>query len=357
MRTYDSVMTNDMNGNAAGVPFEFGYGGHGCKTHDGKWVDSSGAFLVGELERLDQTLHDPLSAVSWGRDIDLREDVTIADEVSSFTQSTYGSAGGLGGNQIGNGKAWIGKASSQITGVGVDIAKTPHPLRPWGIELKYTILELESAAKMGRPVDQQKYEGMKLKHQMDIDEQVYIGDFQTNDTGLLNDPNVTPLNFATGTGGFKWSQKTADEILVDFNFALTTVWQRSAWAVMPSRVGIPPAQYGYISTAKVSTAGNVSIKRYVEENNLLVAAGAARLTIVPMKWCLGAGAGGTIGVSGTTDRMIVYTKDKNRVRYPMTMLQRTPVQYESIFHKTTYFCRLGCVEVVYPETMGYFDGL
>ena len=51
--------------------------------------DSTGAFLIGELERLDQTLHDPLVAVTWGRDIDLREDVTIADEVSSFTNSTF----------------------------------------------------------------------------------------------------------------------------------------------------------------------------------------------------------------------------------------------------------------------------
>src|ERR1700744_4011403 len=59
-------------------------------------IDSTGAFMVGELERLDQTLHMPLAAVSWGRDIDLREDVTIGDEVSSFTLTTFGSAGGLG---------------------------------------------------------------------------------------------------------------------------------------------------------------------------------------------------------------------------------------------------------------------
>ena len=49
-------------------------------TFDRRTIDSSGAFLVGELERLDKTLHAPLSSVTWGRDIDLREDVTIADE-------------------------------------------------------------------------------------------------------------------------------------------------------------------------------------------------------------------------------------------------------------------------------------
>jgi len=90
--TYDSVgRTHDTMGNALGRPFE-----HSYRTHDGRTCDSTGAFLVGELERLDQTLHEPLAAVTWGRDIDLREDVTIADEVSSFTLSTFGSAGSLG---------------------------------------------------------------------------------------------------------------------------------------------------------------------------------------------------------------------------------------------------------------------
>src|SRR5206468_13081290 len=47
-------------------------------TADGRaiTVDSTGAFLIGELERLDQTLHMPLAAVTWTRDINLREDVT-----------------------------------------------------------------------------------------------------------------------------------------------------------------------------------------------------------------------------------------------------------------------------------------
>src|SRR5258708_877148 len=54
-------------------------------THDGRTVDSTGAFLVGELERLDLTLHQPLVSTNYLRDIPLREDVTIADEVSSFT--------------------------------------------------------------------------------------------------------------------------------------------------------------------------------------------------------------------------------------------------------------------------------
>lgn len=334
--------------------------GNKFTTHDGKTVDSTGAFLVGELERLDQTLHEPLAAVSWGRDIDLREDVTIADEVSSFTVSTYGSPGGLGtGSGVGNGKAWIGKSTDQIQGLSLDIAKTPQPLRLWGMEIKYTIPELESAAKLGRPVDQQKYEGLKLKHQMDIDEQVYIGDTTTGDTGLVNAAAVTnTANVANGAGGSPlWANKTPDEILLDVNEILNSAWAASGWAVVPGRLLLSPLPYGYIATQKVGTAASSSILSYLEDNNLLTKSGKGKLQILPLKWLIGAGSGGTIGTQNGKDRMVVYTKEKERVRYPMTLLQRTPIQYDSIYHKSTYFCRLGVVEIVYGQTLAYRDGI
>lgn len=360
MITYDHQKQNIIDQGdwvPAGRRFDFP-----VKVRDGanpnrfKTCDSTGAFFVSELERLDQTIHEPLAAVTWGRDIQLREDVSIADEISSFTRSTYASAGGLGtGNSIGNGKAWIGKATDQVSGVGIDIAKVPFPLRPWGLEIKYTILELESAAKVGRPIDAQKYDALALKHQMDIDEQVYIGDTSMSDTGLINNNAVTPTNVVAGaTGLTTWASKTPDEILADVNTALNAVWAASAWAVIPRNILLPPAQYGSIATRPSTLAGSKSILMYLLENNLLARAGQGTLNILPLKWCIGSGAGGTIGTIGN-DRMVVYTNDKQYVRYPMTLLQRTPIQYDSIYHKSTYFCRLGVIEPVYTETIGYFD--
>lgn len=357
MMTYDMTPSFDSR---TGRQTGYSLGGS-YRTHDGRTVDSTGAFLVGELERLDQTLNEPLVDYKWGRDIDLREDVSLADEVSSFTQSSFGAQGGLGtGNGIGNGKAWIGKASTQITGISVDIGKVVHPLRPWATELIYTLLDLASAAKAGRPVDEQLFAGLKMKHQMDIDEMVYFGDSANGATGLVNNTLVTEVANLPGTGSGSsplWSAKTPAEILADFNFALTTVWTNSAWAVTPNKVLIAPVQFGQIATQTVSTAGNISILKYVLENNIVTTNGAGPLTIVASKWCVGTGAGGTVSVDGAGhNRMVVYNQDKRFVRYPMTMLQNTPVQYEGIYHKTTYYCRLGEVEVVYPETIGYFDG-
>lgn len=345
----------DLLGNMRGKVFD-----HAYKTHDGRTVDSTGAFLVGELERLDQTLHMPLVAVTWSRDVPLREDVSIADEISSFTLSTFASSGSLGaGNGIRNGKAWIGKSTDQVGGVSVDIGKYPQPLTPWGLELKFSILELESAAKAGRPIDDQKLQGLKLKHQMDVDEQIYAGDASLGVGGLVNHSSVTNLsNVPNGAlSSPLWSNKTPAEILADVNALITSTWAASGWKVMPNKIGLPPAVFGYISSQLISAAGNISILKYLLENNVLKASGQGELDIQPMKWLIGAGSGGTLGTAGTVDRMICYTQEKDFVRFPMTTLQKTPIQYESIYHKTTYFCRLGVLELVYPETVAYRDGL
>jgi hypothetical protein len=353
--TFDTaLMANaplDVVGNMRGKTLD-----HAFKTWDGaRTVDSTGAFLIGELERLDQTLNMPLSAVTWSRDIELREDVTIADEVSSFTLTAFGSQGSLGtGNGIRNGKAWIGKDTTQISGVGVDTGKIANPLTPWALEVKFTILELESAIKIGRPIDAQKYEALKLKHTMDTDEQVYVGDSTLNVGGLLNNALVTNI---TNVAGGAWSGKTPAQILNDFNEIIVSAWAATGYSVMPNRVLIPPTQFGYISSQVISTAGSVSILRYVLENNILVNSGQPNIVIAPVKWLVGAGVGGTIGTPGTVDRMVAYNKDKRFVRFPMTQLQRTPVQYDAIYHKMSYYCRLGVTEVVYPETFAYRDGI
>lgn len=317
----------------------------GLMTFDQATVDSTGAFLVGELERLDQRLHEPLAAVTWSRDIDLREDVSIADEFSAFTNSSFAAANGVQGS----GKAWIGKDANAITGISLDIGKTTSPLSLWAMQIGWTLPELESAQKLGRPVDQQKFAGMQLKYQMDIDEQVYIGDTALGLTGLVNGTAVTNVANAV-TGAWNGGTTTPDQILADVNELLQSVWAASGYAVCPSDLLLPPLEYGYIVATKVSSAGNISILEFLRQNSLSNAINGKPLNIQPLKWLTGRGV-------SNADRMVAYTKDPMRVRFPLVPLQRTPLEYRDLRQLTTYFGRLGAVEFVYPETIGYRDGI
>lgn len=327
-------------------------------TFDSSVIDSTGAFFIGELERLDQTLHMPLVEFSWGRDIDIRTDVSIADEISSWTNSDFAAMGNMGGQ---GSISWIGKDSNTIQGVSLDIGKTAQPLHLWGQEIKYTLPELESAMKLGRPVDAQKYEAMRLKYQMDIDTLVYNGDSTITATGLVNASNTVITNVANvangGSGSPLWQNKAPDEILQDINELLTSVWNKAAYAVLPDRLLLAPGDYGLLVSRRIGEAASMSVLTYVLENNVVNRGGGGNLEIYPVKWLIGGGVSGTLGTVNGHNRMVAYRKEMRYIRYPMTPLQKTPLEYRSIFQMTTYFGRLGQMEFVYPVTVGYRDGM
>ncbi|WP_438336322.1 DUF2184 domain-containing protein [Klebsiella pneumoniae] len=310
-------------------------------TFDQATIDSSGAFLIHELERLDQTLNLPLTSQTWSRDIQLREDVSIADEISSFTNTTFAAAG----SPNANGKNWISPLATAMAGVNVNIEKQGFPLELWGMELGWTVIELNAAAQVGRPIDTQKYDGMQLKWNMDTDEQVYIGDAAKGAKGLLNLSQVTATN-AVKT----WAQSTPDEIRASINQVLNNAWARSAYSKVPEDLLIPPEQYSFLASTIVSSAGNQSLLTYLETNTIAYHQNGKPLNIRPVKWVKGRGAGGT-------DRMVAYTNDKKFVRFPMVPLQSVPIQYRGLYQMVTYYGKLGAVEPVYPETLNYMDGI
>jgi hypothetical protein len=322
---------------------------NGMRTYDKATIDAAGVFLVGELERLDQRLHMPLAAVTWGRDIPLRQDVSMADEYSSFTNSQFAQPPGIAGSNI----AWAAKDSTAIVGIGLDIGKTILPLNIWATELSWTLPELASAQKLGRPIDQQKYEMMQLKYQMDVDQMVYVGDSAISVYGLLNNSRLT--NTGNATNG-SWATATPTQILADVDNLLYSVWKSTGFAIIPDRLLVDPASYGVLVSTLVSTAGNISVLKFLQLNSLANANAGKELTIQPCKWLLGTNNSNTLGVAATNS-MFAYVKDPMRVRMPLVPIQRTPLEYRNIRQLVTYFARIGAVEMVYGEVCGLRSNL
>ncbi|WP_447869916.1 DUF2184 domain-containing protein [Serratia fonticola] len=308
-------------------------------TIDKSTVDSTGAFLVGELERLDQTLNLPLVSYKWSRDIPLRSDVSIADELSSFTNTDLATAGGPNPN----GKNWIGKNSTAMPTTNLNIEKTAQPLPLWGMELGWTLPELASAQQLGRPIDSQKFDAMQLKWNMDIDEQVYIGDADLGMPGMLNMPTVIPVSAAKS-----WLTATPDEIVADVDILLGNAWVSSGYAVCPAKIGLAPELFRILVRQKVSEAGNISVLEYVRINCISFAENGAPPEIVSMKWASKRGVGGA-------HRCVAYTQDEKYIRFPLVPLLNTPLEYRGIYQLTTYYGRLGQVEAPYANTVSYLD--
>lgn len=326
-------------------------------TYDQATYDSAGAFLVGELERLDPMVHEPLVSVTWDRDIDIRTDVQMGDESSSYTTQSFGSTGGAAPAGI----SWAGKETTTLPRVNVDIQKIVNPLLLWAEDVSYTIPELASAQQLGRPIDTQMIAALNLKHQMDIDQMVYVGDpsIGASATGLVNAATVVNTgNVAAGqSGGLTWSSKAPDEILADTNEILVSAWAASGYKAPPTKLLLSPVAFGYLSSIRIGDAASASILKYVRENNIFTQQMSIDLDILPCKWLDKANLNGPAGTPATYDRMVAYTQRPDYIRFPMVPLQTTMPQFRGIWIVVPYYGRLGRVEVVYPETVAFRDGI
>ena len=309
------------------------------RTYDEDTINGTGAFLVGELERLDPTLNEPLVDYTWGRDIDLRTDVTIANDTTSFTRTGFAASGANS-----NGKNWVSGNSTEIPGISVKTDKVDSPMFIWGMELGYSIIELARSMEAKRPLERDKFTGLQMKHNMDVDEMVYIGDAHMGKTGLINNPNIAPENVTTN-----WNTATPKEKLDDINNLIHRAWEQSGFAVCPTDIRLSPLSFSKL-LEPVSAAGSKSILQYIKEECLAQAINGREPNILPLKWLRGRGAGGV-------NRALAYTKAERFVRFPMVPLQRTPLEHRGIHHLATYYGALGVVEFVYPETVAYVDGM
>lgn len=313
-----------------------------------KTRDSSLAYYVNQLENLDKRLYEPLVEVSWGRDIKLRSGITMSNESTSFIRSAFAAAGTL--NSTGN-MPWISAETTAIPGVSVNGQKVVLPLRLLAREISFTSVELERSQLTGQPIDSQKTDALNTLYQMNTDQMVYIGSSDVGATGIINDPGVTVTTVANGISGSPlWANKTPDEIVADVNTLLTGSWSAAAFAVCPGALRLPPVQFGYIASQKVSSAGNVSILKYIQDNSIALSINGSPLDIQPVKWLTGNGGSGA-------DRMFVYTNAENRVRFPMVPIRRETAYYQGIRFTAPYLWAFGQVEVVYPECIRYADGL
>lgn len=325
----------------------------GYKMRGFKTKDSALSFYVNQLENLDKRLYMPLTSVTWGRDLKLRGGITMSNESTSFIQSAFAAAGTLsnGNTSSAGNMPWISPETTEIPGVSIDGNKVTLPLRLLAREISFTSVELDRSQLLGQPIDAQKTDALNILYQMNTDQICYIGSQDVGQQGLLNQSGVTAGSVAVGASGFtQWATKTPDEILLDVNTLIESTWAAAAFAVCPGKLLLPPFQFSYIASQKVSSAGNVSILKFLKENSIALEINGKELDIQPVKWATGRGAGGA-------DRMLAYTNEEDRVRFPMVPIRRETAYYKGIRFFAPYLWAFGVLELVYPETLQYADGI
>ena len=322
------------------------------KIIQGKPMGDSGlSYFLNQLTKLDQKFHAPLYSVTFGRDIQLREDVSLSNESTSYIRHTIAA----GGNISATGAPWINSGTTALQGVDINGALTTTPLRPLALTLSYTELELLKSQETGFPLDASKMNAINTKYQMSTDKVVYYGDTDVGATGLFNKSGVTygAASHLSWMGGVT----TPAQILAAVNDLIESTWSQSGFTYCPTELRIPPAQFAYIAATPVTTAGSLSILAFLEQNSISMRVNGKPLNIQPVKWLTGTTAGGVGGGAAGTDRMVAYTKDYDLVRFPMVPIQGFTPSYRDLIYSCPYVWALGETEIVYPETIQYADGI
>lgn len=188
------------------------------------------------------------------------------------------------------------------------------------------------------------------KHQ---DQNIYTGLSEYGTTGIINSPDATESTVADGaSGNGNWVTKTPAEILKDVNTALTTTWEQAGYDLdaLPNHILLPYEEYNYILNTPVSDLATKSIYDYIMENNIANKNGGS-LFIGATQWCKGAGTGGT-------DRMVVYVNHEKYLKadelVPLSRIMSAP-NVANVCYDTAYMANLSEVEVMYPQTITYWD--
>ena len=309
---------------------------------------SSGmAYLVGELEKIDPKIREPLTSLTWQRDIVAKTGGGWVEHTSTFDVE-YATSGA-------NGNSIVAPGATAIPIMQVNTNKNLFKVSTFMHAMHIPFIDQAKLKQIGRNLEDLLDKGIKLNYNKALDLNAYMGFAEVGTTGLLNDPLVATHSAGTGAGGStEWAKKTPDEILHDINNALNDAWAASEYDMsgMPNHVLIPPKQYAYIVAQKVSEAGNVSILKYLLENNIAVEQGGD-VVIAPCRWCIGAG-------SGKKDRMMVYVNDEDKVNFDLTVpLTRafTQPSAERAAYITLFAAQIGQVKFNYYQPVGYYDGI
>lgn len=312
-----------------------------------RMVNDAYAFLEKQLEKCDPKILEPLKATLWPRDMPVKTGGGFLENVS-FVDVNYATTGKDEASLIFN-------EANDIPVMQADFGKNISRVFNWAQYMSISYIDKQKFTNIALNMEETLNKGIHLAFDQFCDQNVYMGFTKVASTGLLNNATVSRYTAAPHTAqgsDTTWAEKDADDILKDFNDALTYVWEANEMAedALPNHILIPVEQYGQLVTRKVGVTGDKSILTYVEENNLVTKQGK-KLVISPCKYCKSMG-------TGETDRMVVYINDVEKIRYHQTAtLRRLNTETVNLSFRTPYVAQVSEVEFCYPTTVLYVDGI
>ena len=322
----------------------------GAPIMDAAGIASGGAFLVSELEKRDPVIRKPLTSFTYPRDIVIETGGGWVDYVSAMSVA-YGMTGGAESSPVTAGGA------NGIPIVQASVDKGVYKAHVFAAALRVMFQDMQRSNYIGRSLDNLLQDGVRMAYDKHMDANVYVGLTAYGTTGLVNNPDAVETTAASNgqtSASTKWADKTPDQILKDVNDALTAGWAANEYdeSAIPNHILLPYEQYLYIMTTKVTDLATETIYDFLMKNNAATKAGGD-LFIGATRWCKGAG-------TGSKDRMVVYNNDRRFVKMdelvPLARIMSQP-NVANVCYDTAYMANISEVQIFYPTSIRYVDGV
>jgi hypothetical protein len=328
--------------------FGLGSGAAPVRMNDAA-IANGNAFLTSELEKRDPLVRQPLTSVTYPRDIPMKTGGGWVEFISALNID-YGISGGSDNSLV---------SAAGATGVPViqaNFNKDIFSSHVYSAVMRIGFVDMQRMQVTGQSLDKMLTDGIRLSYDKHMDANTYTGMTAYGTTGLVNNAAVTAAAVANNAAGTAktWVTKTPDEILADVNGLITATWAQAEYdlAALPNHILLPYAQYNYLATTKVSTLAEKTILTFILENNISTQNGGS-LVIAATRYCAGAG-------TGSTDRMVCYVhNDRFIAMEELVPLARTMTQpnVDALAYDSVYMANVSQVEFFYTATVRYADGI
>lgn len=322
-------------------------GGRVIKAKDGK-MSSGLAFLVGELEKINDKLLKPLSSITWSRDLPVKVGGGWVETISAMGVN-YGIQGGGASDSI------ITGGVNEIPVIQYDLNKGTFATHIFASVMRINWVDMQKAQITNRSLEQLAQDGIRAAYDKHMDTNVYLGFPTHNFYGLMNNPNITVQQVSDGASGKKtFKDKTPDEILQDINTAILSGWERAEWDrdAIPNHILMPYEQLNYLATTRIGEHADKTILTFLLENNVAKVNGV-ELELAAVSYAKGAGV-------DKKDRMVVYCNDDRFIAVEeLVSLKRamTQTNTESVSFDSVYVANISEVEILYEQPITYWDGI
>ena len=312
-------------------------------------IASGCAYLESELEKREPKVREPLSSITYTRDVPIKVGGGWVEYVSALNID-FGVTGGSENGPV----TASGANGSPI--VQMNLEKDTFGTHVFSTILRVPFVDSQRMQVTGKSLDALLSDGVRLVYDKHMDANAYVGMSQYGTKGLLNNSNVTAAYVANNAAGTSraWSAKSADEILADVNSAIVAVWAAGGYdlSALPNHIIIPHEQYNIIATTKVSGQADKTILEFLLDNNIAKRNGG-NLVIAGCPLCKGAGA-------SSSDRMVVYCHNERFLAMEeLVPLHRAMTQpnVEALAYDSVYMANISELELFYTQTIRYYDGI